>query len=535
MDSYQFTTTQDWFSHNIESWTALFPLVKSNHPRVLEIGSWEGRSAVFLLDNLCKNGGEMVCIDHFDLFQTEAGRQRFTKIKHNLALTGKRFRILPQFSIPALMKLLTEETTSTTPGFDWIYVDGSHEAADAMLDGELAWRLAKKHAIIVFDDYHWDNEPEDSMHHPKRGIDAFMATHLGEFERVSGPDDYQVVLQKITDMRIGFLEGEVGPVEDVDKVFGYGINVVLTVDSAYAIGAAATIRSIRDNTPERITIYIVDCGLSSSDKNKLEDTVDGGKSGDITMVFVELPSGSLTRRMGPEWAKLDMLDMLPVERVLYLDADTLVRRNLKALWDTDLRGKAIGATVDVGHPMGHADIPRRAYFNAGVLLLDFAMIRSNVQELRALADGLQSSKFRDQDALNAHFADNWTDFGLEWNAQGLGTYARYPSAEREPLAAALAKMEDPNIVHFTGPVHPPLIEVLNPYVQPTTAKPWGYLGAPGHPHEAEWWSVLEKTPWKGFRTSAERQLTNEEKIENAAAEGTRVFRDVVKRRLESQT
>jgi len=49
-----------------------------------------------------------------------------------------------------------------------------------MLDGELAWRLARKYAIIVFDDYHLDRGPEDSIHHPKRGIDAFLLLHQGD-------------------------------------------------------------------------------------------------------------------------------------------------------------------------------------------------------------------------------------------------------------------------------------------------------------------------------------------------------------------
>ncbi|ESK95696.1 glycosyltransferase family 8 protein [Moniliophthora roreri MCA 2997] len=158
---YLFTPTQDWFSHNITEWTRFLPLVKRSNPRALEIGSWEGRSAVFLLENLCKDGGEIVCIDHFDLFSTDAGRERYKRIHHNLALTGKPFRVLDQFSVPALMTLLKEEMLSECPGFDWIYVDGSHEADDTFLDSELVWRLARKDAVVIFDDYHWDKEPED--------------------------------------------------------------------------------------------------------------------------------------------------------------------------------------------------------------------------------------------------------------------------------------------------------------------------------------------------------------------------------------
>src|SRR5882762_7712338 len=156
--AYQFTATQDWFSFNVESWRLLFPFVTTDAPRVLEIGSWEGRSAVFLLTELCKDAGEITCIDHFDLMETEAGCERHRKISHNLSLTGRPFRVLAQFSFPALMALLEEEVAAeeSSRGFDWVYVDGSHDADDTFLDGELAWRLARKGAIFIFDDYGWD-------------------------------------------------------------------------------------------------------------------------------------------------------------------------------------------------------------------------------------------------------------------------------------------------------------------------------------------------------------------------------------------
>lgn len=148
--AYIFTETQDWFSFNIDTWRTLFPHVKSSAPRVLEIGSWEGRSAVFLLNELCLQGGFITCIDHFDLMHTEAGRERHRKLTHNLSMTGKQFRVMDQFSVPALMTLLEEAIATEGPGFDWVYVDGSHRADDTFLDAELAWRLTNKGAVFIF-------------------------------------------------------------------------------------------------------------------------------------------------------------------------------------------------------------------------------------------------------------------------------------------------------------------------------------------------------------------------------------------------
>ncbi|KAJ4472008.1 glycosyltransferase family 8 protein [Lentinula aciculospora] len=458
----------------------------------------DGRSAVFLLQNICR--AKIVCIDHFDLFQTLAGRERFQKINHNLSLTEKPFRVLPQFSVPALMKLLEkeilkEESMTTVAdgnvpgykgapgdeqvGFDWIYIDGSHEADDTFLDGELAWRLARKGAIVIFDDYYWDKEPEESRHHPKRGIDSFLDLHREEYIKLTESKHYQVVLQKTGEMRIGFLI----------ETFGYAINVVLIVDSAYAMGAAVVILSTIEKTIGQISIYIIDCGLSEEDKGRLLELI-GPRTDNVTMLFISLPEDSIEKELGPVWTKLDLAEVLPVERVLYLDADTLIRSSIEGMWHTDLQGQTIAAAADVGHPMGHKQLGIEGpYFNAGVLLIDLAKMRSQCAELKQLGRSMKDSEFRDQDVLN-------TRLSLKWNPQGLETYIRYMLRLLDPTIDT----PHPAIVHFTGPVNPSVEEVLSLYVQPPTAKPWGYLSAPVHPFQAEWWAVVERTAWRHARS-----------------------------------
>ncbi|KII96013.1 glycosyltransferase family 8 protein [Plicaturopsis crispa FD-325 SS-3] len=481
---YTFTATQDWFSHNVSAWRTFFPLVTSACPRVLEIGSWEGRSAVFLLNNLCKAGGEIVCIDHFDLMHTPAGIERYAKVRHNLSLTGKPHRIIDDFSVPALMTLLQEEMSSAHPGFDWIYVDGSHEADDTLLDGELVWRLARKGAIVIFDDYLWDKEPADSMHHPRRGIDAFMTLHRGQFNVLSSASDYQMVLQKTSDMRIGFLVKGDAEKQGLAAVLDYGINVAFAVDCNYAMPAAVAIRSAVQHTQQRMNIYVVDAGLSSKDREMIKASVP--LRDNLTLMFLELPDGSLAKELGACWAKLDLIKIVPVERVLYLDADLLVRSSLADLWATDLQGRAIGAVIDMGHPVGYQEAEKRPYYNAGVLLMDLAKIREGYSELGIIAKQMAGSRYKDQDVLNAYFAQDggWFELDMKWNGQGLGTYADQPSADRQRLLARYT--DPPSIVHFTGPVHPGMDAVLDPYNQPYTAKPWGYA---------------EGTEWRGLRES----------------------------------
>jgi len=309
-------------------------------------------------------------------------------------------------------------------------------------------------------------------------------------------------------MRIGFLvKQKIKP--DAQDAFGYGIHLALAFDSQYAMPAAVTIRSAIENTPSRITVYVIDCGLLETEKENLKSSIP--KDRDAMLHFIGLSEDSLAVELGAVWAKVDMVELLPVERALYLDSDVLVRADLKQLWDIDLQGKMIGAVTDVGFPQGHEGTARKPYFNAGVLLMDLTQMRGRRYNAKKLARGMKEAKFRDQDFLNAHFSDGWMQIKMKWNAQGFGTYAKLPSNDRDLLSLDSEEMNDPHIVHFTGPVNSGLVEVLNPYLQPCTAKPWGYHGAPGYPYAEEWWMVQERTAWYGMRMSDEYRRLNEER------------------------
>jgi lipopolysaccharide biosynthesis glycosyltransferase len=220
--------------------------------------------------------------------------------------------------------------------------------------------------------------------------------------------------------------------------------------------------------------------------------------------------------------QIEMIDVLPVERVLYLDADTLVRADIRPLWEMSLQGKPLAAAPDVGYPLGTHASDKAPYFNAGALLLDLALIRRETAALASSACSLRDSRFRDQDALNMHFQGRWRALPLMWNAQGLGSYAALPSADRDTLD--LNAMNTPAVVHFTGPAHPSMNAVLNDWGQPYTAKPWGYAGAPGHPHAAEWWSMVEETAWKGYGASDAFNKLQDEEMTKAEKKGILCFK-----------
>ena len=515
-------TSQDLFTRNIPIWephinNLLSTLPVGRAPRALEVGSSEGRSAVYILTKICNTPDSLlVCIDHFDLLRTAAGRERHAKIVHNLTLTGSPFRIVDDFSIPGLTTLLKEEALANQDGgFDFVYIKGSHDADDTLVDAELAWRLTRPGGLFILDDYGWDGEPASSMHHPARGIDAFVALHEGQFELLH--KEYQVILRKTVNMRIGFQHKSLSSNTSESNFFGYDIYVAFCVNNSFAMAGAVALRSAIDATSGRMMFYIFDFGLQPEEKLKLEASIPQARANEVILTFQPFPPESRGIKDSPLWAKLYMLmhlSLLPIERILYLDVDILVRRDLKDLWRTDIGGKPFGAVRDIAFPLGppglFEDNPGRSYCNTGVLLLNLLSIRQRLPEMTnafaTLSDSTMSKyMYKDQDFLNVFFPDFY-ELDLMWNATGLGSYASWsPTSwacyERDiTWPQGLATLhDDPAIVHFNGPVHPTLSSVVNDVCQPWLSKPWGYAGTPGNPFTEQWWEVLEKTAWKGIR------------------------------------
>jgi predicted O-methyltransferase YrrM len=65
--------------------------------------------------------------------------------------------------------------------FDFVYIDGSHKAADVLEDAILSLRLLKPGGIMIFDDYLWAAF-EDPLDNPRPGIDAFLHAFAQQYD-----------------------------------------------------------------------------------------------------------------------------------------------------------------------------------------------------------------------------------------------------------------------------------------------------------------------------------------------------------------
>ena len=191
----------DYFSQNIGQWSKdLARFTAQPNLAFLEIGSFEGRSACWLLQNiLTDDSSRMTCIDIFDQERSQ-GAFDTTGLDSNLMSTEDRFdyNIQQTGASHRVEKLKgnSHELLRSLPRshYDFIYVDASHIAKDVLEDGVLAWPLLKTAGLLTFDDYEWRDEP-DPLRCPKIAIDAFLQVYDGHYRIVH--KSYQVTLEKL--------------------------------------------------------------------------------------------------------------------------------------------------------------------------------------------------------------------------------------------------------------------------------------------------------------------------------------------------
>lgn len=161
--------TEDWFSHNIEVWRDVLSQYKdSPDVKALEVGSFQGRSAIWLLENILTHpSSTLTCVDTFQGSEEHVARQTQNMediFDRNTALFRSKNRLtkLKGASSQVLAGLPRE------PAFDIVYVDASHTEEDTYADLEAVYRLLKPSGTLIVDDY----EGADGT---RRATDRFQA------------------------------------------------------------------------------------------------------------------------------------------------------------------------------------------------------------------------------------------------------------------------------------------------------------------------------------------------------------------------
>lgn len=189
-----------------ENWDTIIPQLRPR--RVLEIGSYEGASATYLIEKLATQAPlELHCVDTWKggIEHKEAPMSKIEiRFNNNLkaAITSAPYPV--EFhkhvgqSDDVLARLLSEGKRNF---FDFIYIDGSHQAPDVLCDAILSFRLLRVGGVIAFDDYLWfEDLPSgaDLIRSPKLAIDSFTNVYARKLKILKAPL-FQLYIEKIAD------------------------------------------------------------------------------------------------------------------------------------------------------------------------------------------------------------------------------------------------------------------------------------------------------------------------------------------------
>jgi predicted O-methyltransferase YrrM len=177
--------TQDWFSEA----EGIFDFYLSGFKGLdnlsfCEIGTFEGRSTIWLLDNILTGKNcNIVCVDTFE------GSDSLNALRIDVHGAEKRLldNLEPyrgRYSILKGKSQLVLRKPEFIDKFDIIYIDGSHEGSDTLEDMVIAYRNLKVGGLMINDDYTWKHNYMPAQNTPKLAIDSFLGCFKGKVDLV---------------------------------------------------------------------------------------------------------------------------------------------------------------------------------------------------------------------------------------------------------------------------------------------------------------------------------------------------------------
>ena len=276
------------------------------------------------------------------------------------------------------------------------------------------------------------------------------------------------------------------------------MNILYTLNDKFVPQVAAGITSVCENNRDidSINFYLMSMGISTNNKKKLQIYI---KKYNRNISFIELENLSSyfdfefdTNGWNPiVLARLLLDKLLPksIDKVLYLDGDTIVRGSLRELWDTDMSEYSIAASIEPTidrkrkRSMNMAGFP---YYNAGVLLVNLKKWKNEKvgEQIIAYYQDNDGKLFaNDQDAINGSQMGKIYTLSPKYNFYNIFYQYSYKFLRKlcdfEYISYDVFKdaKDNPIIIHYLG-----------------EERPWRIGNK--HKYRDDYLKYLNMTPWK---------------------------------------
>jgi len=211
-------------------------------------------------------------------------------------------------------------------------------------------------------------------------------------------------------------------------------------------------------------------------------------TGNYELICIEFDSAVFNRYRGLHgnkfaFTRIMLADILEIDRVIYLDSDLLVKKDLTGLYFTDLGDHTVGVSgvTTIEWSLEKAFYEKlglekqKAYFNSGVMLIDLKKWRDNRLTKRCI-------DFAEAYSANLLTADQTILNYIFYPEQFLVVDESY-NMQLTPRSKTLSSTETGSIYHFVG-----------------SPKPWDIFAEFIHANYEIFSVTLYKTQFRNYKT-----------------------------------
>ena len=224
------------------------------------------------------------------------------------------------------------------------------------------------------------------------------------------------------------------------------IYVLYQSDDNYAQHMGISIYSMLENNKnaEVLEIFVIDDHISEDNKEKISSLASEYDrkltwiSSDLirsTTIVSKWPKYSSFRKNTNCYLKYFIFDGIldsKVDRIMYIDADSIVSGSLQPLFEMDMQGKAIGmtrcclVTKEYRNAIGFGQ--EDSYYNAGMNLFDSAAWHDRKYPEKLIQKATEGRMYStvDQDLLNFVVRGDVIDLGCRYNFQCMHYAFKHP-------------------------------------------------------------------------------------------------------------
>lgn len=238
------------------------------------------------------------------------------------------------------------------------------------------------------------------------------------------------------------------------------MNIACSFNKAYLQHFMVMVKSLTYNTKAKdINIHIL-----HSDLDEKEISIISDEFGSHNFYFYRIDDSLIkTFPLGLQhfsketYSRLMLGEVLHewVEKVIYLDCDLVVRKDIQLLYTKDLQPFHVGAVLDLyDKAVDHLTELNSFfdYFNAGVLLINlkaFRIFNYNEKFMTFALNNLSQLIYADQDVLNSVIKGQWARLPIEWNVTSNVFNFKEKNIEYLGEIAIEKAINNPHIIHYT--------------------------------------------------------------------------------------